>query len=145
MSKLPHNRTWYTKKLSELAKKCAKERDKYICQKCGKECVGADAHGSHVLNVGTHKNMELDPSNIKCLCYYHHMNWWHKDVMYASKWFKGKFPERWVYLQEISKLKLKLSTVELAELYDKVRGKNWKVYGTEYAKLIESKIKGGTE
>ena len=55
MPKLPHNRTWYTKKLVAKAKLCVKLRDNYTCQYSGKECSGSDCHASHVLNVGTHK------------------------------------------------------------------------------------------
>ena len=139
-NKLPHNRTWYTKKLCTLAKSCAKERDGYVCQMCGKDCYGSDAHGSHVFNVGSHKAMEIDPTNIKCLCSHCHLWVWHKDPVMAGDWFKKKFPERLKYLHEVSKAKIKLSTVDLAELYDKVRGKDWKVYAKEYIKLIEEKL-----
>ena len=60
MPKLPHNRTWYTKKLVAKAKKCVKYRDNYTCQKCNKYVEGSNCHASHVLNVGTHKAFELD-------------------------------------------------------------------------------------
>jgi len=145
MSKLPHNRTWYSKKLVTLAKNCAKERDNHICQKCGNECYGGNCHGSHVLPVGAYKFMELDPNNIKCMCSYDHLRWWHKDPTEAGDWFKAKFPTRWEYLDMMKRAKIKLSTVELAELYEAVRGKGWKVYGMEYAKLIERKLKERSE
>ena len=135
------NRSWYTKKLATIAKKCAKERDGYICQMCGKECEGSDAHGSHVLNVGSYKYMELDPTNIKCLCSYHHLLVWHKDVLGSSEWFKETFPERAEYLDRMKKAKLKLSTVELAELYEKVRGLKPIEYAKHYIELIEKKLK----
>jgi hypothetical protein len=86
MPKLSHNRTWYTKKLVDKAKKCVKLRDNYTCQYSGKEVSGSNCHASHVLNVGTHKNMELDPTNMKVLSSYYHMHWWHKDVLHATEW-----------------------------------------------------------
>tara|TARA_X000001388_G_scaffold70088_1_gene58994 strand:- start:616 stop:1041 length:426 start_codon:yes stop_codon:yes gene_type:complete len=128
MSKLPHNRTWYTKKLVAKAKLCCKLRDNYICQYSGKKVEGCNAHASHVLNVGSHKNMELDPTNMKVLSSYYHLHWWHKDVLHATDWFKNKFPERYFYLMEMSSLKFKIPTVTLAELH-----KNTKADGSDYA------------
>ena len=142
--KLPHNRTWYFNKLATIAKKCAKERDGYVCQMCEKECVGSDAHGSHIDNVGAHKNMALDPVNIKCLCSYCHLHRWHKDPREWGPWFNRKFPERALYLDGVKKLNLRIETVELAELYEKVRGANgWKVYANEYMELIKRKTNQG--
>ena len=127
MPKLPHNRTWYTKKLVAKAKLCVKLRDNYTCQYSGKECTGADCHASHVLNVGTHKALELDPSNIKVLSSYSHLHWWHKDVLHEQQWFQSKFPERYYYLMHISKKDWKIPTVTLAELH-----KNTKADGSDY-------------
>ena len=127
MPKLPHNRTWYTKKLVAKAKLCVKLRDNYTCQYSGKECTGADCHASHVLNVGTHKALELDPSNIKVLSSYYHLHWWHKDVLHAQQWFQSKFPERYYYLMHISKKDWKIPTVTLAKLH-----KNTKADGSDY-------------
>jgi len=127
MSKLPHNRTWYTKKLAEKAKKRVKLRDDYTCQRCGKQCSGSDCHASHVLNVGTHKNMELDVNNMKVLCSYCHLHWWHKDVLHATEWFKDKFPDRYEYLMFEAKKKYKIPTPTLAELHE-----NTKADGSDY-------------
>ena len=143
MSKLPHNRTWYTKKLAEKAKLCVKDRDKRVCQMCGKECYGSDCHASHVYNVGSHKNMELDPENMKVLCSYHHLHWWHKDVMESGRWFEGKFPERFDYLRAISKSNFKIATADLAELHE-----DTKADGSDYAKkyyALLQKVIGGME
>lgn len=136
MAKLKHNRTWYTKKLLAKAKLCVKIRDNYTCQYSGKECRGADCHASHVLNVGTHKAFELDPTNMKVLSSYYHLHWWHKDVLHATEWFKKKFPERYHYLMEVSKLKWKIPTPMLAELH-----KNTKADGSDYGKKYYEIIK----
>ena len=108
MSKLPHNRTWYLKKLVEKAKRCVKERDNWTCQRCGKIVDGANCHASHILNVGAYKSLELDPSNMKVLCGMPcHLSWWHKNPLEAAEWFNEKFPDRYFYLKEIAKKKLK--------------------------------------
>ena len=108
MPKLPHNRTWYLKKLVEKAKRCVKERDNWTCQRCGKVVEGANCHASHILNVGAYKSLELDPSNMKVLCGMPcHLSWWHKNPLEAAEWFNGKFPDRYFYLKEIAKKKLK--------------------------------------
>ena len=136
MPKLPHNRTWYIKKLVAKAKLCVKERDNYTCQYSGKECSGSDCHASHVLNVGTHKNMELDPTNMKVLSSYYHLHWWHKDVLHATEWFKEKFPDRYHYLMEAAKKKWKIPTPMLAELHE-----NTKTNGTDYGEKYYETIK----
>lgn len=139
MGKLKHNRSWYTKKLVAKAKACVKQRDKYTCQYCGKEVEGSNCHASHILNVGTHKNMELDPSNMKVLCYHHHMNWWHKDILHATKWFQEKFPVRYEYVMRMSKLDFKITTVQMAELHEATKA-DGSDYGETYYKLIQEII-----
>lgn len=88
-----HSPTWYRKRCVAWAKKTAKERDKYICQKCGKKVEGMNAHGSHIYNEGTYRSMSADPDNILTMCYYCHINWWHKSPLDAAAWFKEKYPE----------------------------------------------------
>ncbi len=139
MAKLPHNRSWYTKKLVEKAKRCVKLRDDYTCQHCGKECSGSDCHASHVLNVGTHKNMELDPSNMKVLCSYCHLHWWHKDVLHATEWFKGKFLERYDYLMKAAQQKWKIPTATLAELHEDTKA-DGSDFGVKYYEMIKGVI-----
>ena len=114
MSKLKHNRTWYLKKLVEKAKRCVKERDNWTCQRCGKVVEGANCHASHILNVGAYKSLELDPSNMKVLCGMPcHLSWWHKNPLEAAEWFNKKFPDRFFYLKEIAKKKLKYLQLHL--------------------------------
>ena len=88
------------KEAETLAKQCAKKRDDYICQKCGKEVSGINAHGSHVIPVSGSQYLRFDLMNIKCLCYHDHMGWWHKNPLEAYEWFKQKFPDRYNYLME---------------------------------------------
>jgi len=88
------------KKIEDLAKLRAKERDEWICQWCGKEVHGLNAHGSHVIPVSASQRLRFDLLNIKCLCYNCHFNKWHKNPNLASKWFQAKFPKRWAYLDK---------------------------------------------
>ena len=85
--------THYRKLCVARAKIEAKERDKGICQRCGKKVEGANAHGSHILNEGTYPLMSAEVYNIILLCYYDHINWWHKNPLEASEWFREKYPE----------------------------------------------------
>ena len=137
--KLPHNRTWYTKKLVAKAKLCVKLRDDYTCQYSGQVVSGANCHASHVLNVGTHKCMELDPTNMKVLSSYYHLHWWHKDVLHATEWFKDKFPDRYEYLMMMAKLKFKLPTATLAGLHEDTKA-DGSDYGQAYYDIIQEII-----
>tara|TARA_R100001086_G_C11825645_1_gene255258 strand:- start:1092 stop:1520 length:429 start_codon:yes stop_codon:yes gene_type:complete len=141
MTKLPHNRTWYIKKLVAKAKLCVKLRDNYTCQYSGQECSGANCHASHVLNVGSHKNMQLDPTNMKVLTSYYHLHWWHKDVLHATNWFKYKFPKRYYYLMEMSALKFKIPTPTLADLHRETKS-DGSDYADKYYEIIKEVING---
>tara|TARA_A100001201_G_C3998601_1_gene173843 strand:+ start:123 stop:563 length:441 start_codon:yes stop_codon:yes gene_type:complete len=133
------DRRWYLEKLVTKAKLCVKDRDGYICQHCNKECSGRNCHASHILNVGTHKSFEIDPSNMKVLCSYCHLRWWHKDVLHATEWFRGKFPERYTYLMEACKEKWKIPTSSLINLHKNTKG-DGSDYAEKYYKLIKEII-----
>ena len=141
MPKLPHKRSWYTNKLVEKAKLCVKLRDDYTCQHCKKEVSGSNCHASHVLNVGSHKNMEIDPTNMKVLCLRCHLQWWHKDILPATEWFKDTFPERYDYLMRMAKLKFKIPTATLADLHKNTRS-DGSDYGEKYYEVIQEMING---
>lgn len=91
---------WYKKKAIELAKKLAKERDKYTCQYCGKSGDTRQIHGSHVYSVGSKSFLATDLDNIKALCAYHHQWWWHSSPLEGAEWFTKKFPKRREYLED---------------------------------------------
>jgi len=115
----------WRKKAVELAKKIAKERDNYVCQKCGKMVKGANAHGSHVYSEGAYIGLSATVENIKCLCYRCHINWWHKQPMEAKDWFCERFPERHEYLLSI---KNDTTKKDWQEVYNKLKelAKNYK-------------------
>lgn len=93
MKKKEKSPTYWRKKCVAWAKLEAKNRDNYVCVKCGKKVIGMNAHGSHIYNEGTYRSMSADPDNILTMCYYDHINWWHKSPLDASEWFKKKYPE----------------------------------------------------
>ena len=87
------------KKLLELVKAQVRERDKYTCQHCHKVVSGSNCHVSHVIPVSHGNRLKFDPLNMKVLCYHCHLNWWHKNPLEATKWFKEAFSKRYNYLQ----------------------------------------------
>ena len=98
----PKSNSWYRKKCVERAKIEAKERDKYICQRCGKDGNnGYKIDGSHVFPEGHYHGMSAMAENIKAMCFQCH-KWWHSNPIDAHNWFKAKFPERYKTLKALS-------------------------------------------
>jgi len=82
------------KKAIELAKKIAKERDNYTCQKCGRsKKQGWKIDGCHILSV-RYGLTAANPKNIIALCTQCHTgaaDSWHESPM-QQDWFHEKFP-----------------------------------------------------
>jgi 5-methylcytosine-specific restriction endonuclease McrA len=82
------------KKAIEKAKLIAKERDGYICQKCGATRDQAQIQGSHIIPSKAGGVIAADPENIIALCSSCH-KWagdsWHEDPK-GQQWFDKKFP-----------------------------------------------------
>lgn len=98
--------SWYRKKCVERAKAAAKERDCYQCQKCGKRPDKVD--GSHVYPEGTYHSLSANVDNIKALCSYCHLYWWHKNPLEARDWFAKKFPDRYRKLKKLAQTPIKI-------------------------------------
>lgn len=87
----------FKKKAIELAKKLAKERDGYICQKpgCGASKANGDQiHGAHILPV-TYGLTAANPENIIALCARCHTfspYSWHQSPIENAFWFDEKYP-----------------------------------------------------
>ena len=127
------SKTLLTKKLEALVKEYVKIRDDYTCQHCGKKVTGVNCHASHVIPVSRSGYLRCEPLNMKAMCYHCHINWWHKHPIEAGAWFTDKFPERWEYLKELHKQRLKPPREE--ELLQKIA-----YYKTEVAKLKLEKV-----
>ena len=115
------SRTQLKKKLEKLVKQYIKERDGYICQKCDKKVEGVNCQASHVFPVGSCAKLQFEPLNMKVLCYHCHLNWWHKNPLEASEWFKAKFPERYAILEYMKLNAGKISTPELQDLIEEYK------------------------
>lgn len=79
-------------KIKKRLKELVKLRDGDGCAKCGKKKA---LHLSHIVPVGRCKRMEHYHRNVKLLCTKHHLHWWHKHPLAASRWFKEQFGVEW--------------------------------------------------
>ncbi|MEB3189049.1 MAG: hypothetical protein VKL42_01735 [Snowella sp.] len=78
----------------EMAKKIAKRRDRYTCQKTGKKSGQVVIHGSHILPVSKGELLAADPENIIALSASAHKlarDSWHQSPL-EQDWFYKKFP-----------------------------------------------------
>jgi hypothetical protein len=89
-------------KCIELAKKIAKERAGYKCEKCYRtKEEGWQMHGAHVIPVW-YAQTAADPNNILCLCAKCHSlghdsahDHPHQFVLWYEEKFPGKYEELW--------------------------------------------------
>lgn len=133
----PKSRGWYAKRLDDIAKRFAKERDGYICQMTGQQVEGSNAHGSHVIPVSAGNALRWDLDNIKCLSYHSHINKWHLDPTSSTQWFKDKFPDRWEYLKSMRGAEFHVTNAELAEFYQMaLKCQNWREYQRLYNEVM---------
>lgn len=103
-----HTSSWYRKKCVEQAKIKAKERDGYVCQRCGRSAKeGYQIDGSHIKNEGLHHSMSADLNNIIAKCAQCHM-WWHAEPSASGKWFRDKYPELAKILDERARVPFKV-------------------------------------
>ena len=109
------------KKIETEAKRIAKERDGYICQKCKKKVSGSSAHGSHVIPVSRSQLLRFDPWNIKCLCYGCHFQYWHLNPTESGIWFRETFRDRFEYLDRLKNEKKHWKRFELEALYEELK------------------------
>lgn len=101
-------------KLIWTAKQIVYIRDESTCQRCGKLVNGLNRQASHVRPVSAGSPLRWDPLNMKVLCFFDHLHWWHKNPLEAAAWFQGKFPQRYAHI-ESHKENIKLSIPELQD------------------------------
>lgn len=111
------------KEVETLAKVKAKTRDKYICQHCGKKVEGSNAHASHIVPVSHGNVLRFNPTNMICLCYHCHINWWHKNPMESADWFRAKFPDTWEYLKVEKEKIVKFELEDYQRMKDELTSK----------------------
>ena len=106
------------KRLEKLVKDYVKHRDNYTCQHCHKIVEGMNCHASHVIPVSRSGYLQFDPINMKAMCYHCHINWWHKHPVESGQWYRDTFPERWEYLENLHKQRLK--PMKIDEILEKI-------------------------
>ena len=131
------NKSWFVKRLDTIAKRLAKQRDEYTCQKCGQKVEGSNAHGSHVVPVSAGQTLRWDLENIDCMCMHCHIYWWHKNPLESSAWFREKFTERYEYLESMRHLIIKFPITQLEEFYEAVKDcDDWEEYHRLYRDMM---------
>jgi Bacteriophage Lambda NinG protein. len=90
------------KNIQKLLREIVFLRDGEACLKCGKtEAISL----SHIYPKGRYRSMELDPDNLKPLCYACHLLWWHKNPIEAHEWLQTAIPKK-----RLDRLKLMANT-----------------------------------
>ena len=112
----------YKKKADKSFKSFIKARDKYTCQRCLKVGTGQNIHASHIIPTSKGNALRWDLNNAIALCFHCHINWWHKNPLEASEWFKEHFPQKWQYLQAHKEDIKKFTIDDLKELTKKYEG-----------------------
>ncbi len=117
-----------------VAKEKAKALVGYKCEHCGRsKKQGWQMHGSHIHPEGVYKSMSADVDNIICLCAACHTGgfWknatkpsWHEDPIYFADWFRNKYPERYLLLEERKKKTIQLSEQHWEQKYKELKNDN---------------------
>ena len=81
------------RKLDRLAPVKCKERDHYICQRCGSRPAARGLHSHHAVIGRSDYRTRWDLDNLVCLDYGCH-RWAHSNGALFAEWFKEKYPER---------------------------------------------------
>ena len=113
-------KTKLKKKLWPLVAISVKMRDNFTCVRCGKKGSGSSIHASHILPKGEYPKFEFEEWNLKCLCMYCHLQWWHKNPLEAYQWFVKKFPKRYQKILEMAPKHDSLKNYSLEELQKKI-------------------------
>lgn len=107
--------TYYRKKLVARAKLEAKERDNFICQRCGKNGkAGYKIDGAHIYSEGKYNGMSALADNIIALCMQCHL-WWHENPIQSADWYQKKFSDRYKILKKLSQKTLKINWKQVYE------------------------------
>jgi hypothetical protein len=112
-----HGVTWYRKQIKDIFNPLITSLG--YCQRCGS--INSKFHCSHVLTIKNYRSLQFNPINTVCLCYYCHLQWWHKEPFQAVAWYKEKFPNRYIYLQEAMKHITKMNIPRYQEILKMVQ------------------------
>jgi len=88
---MPRKTKHQDKVLKSILRQILILRDGEFCLKCGKtERLSA----SHIYPKGRYRSMEYEPDNLKLLCYYCHIHWWHKNPIEAKEWLANTISKK---------------------------------------------------
>lgn len=90
-------------------------RDQSTCQHCGKPVEGKSCQASHVIPRSRGFALRWHPANVKILCGYCHISWWHKNPLEAQSWFEKLFPDRYAYCMQHAHDLVKLTDAMLEQ------------------------------
>lgn len=62
------NKSFYNSAVWKRLSDYVYERDKGLCQRCGRFTHGRDAHRHHIIPVAEAPELKLDPNNVELLC-----------------------------------------------------------------------------
>ena len=110
----------FKKKAIELAKKIAKDRAGWKCEKCGRsKKQGWQMHGAHIIPV-EYANTACLIENILCLCAKDHSigrDSAHENPVPFTRWLEKKYPGRYDKLWEIARKVKPIYSTEWEEKY----------------------------
>jgi 5-methylcytosine-specific restriction endonuclease McrA len=115
------NRKRLEGKLMGMVKAFVKERDNHTCQWCGRDHLkGFFCQASHVISIRIDLRLAYDPMNMKVLCTQCHAKYeGNKEA--GKEWFKQKFPERFLYIEQQRIDNLKKGTMFDSWFEDKIK------------------------
>ncbi len=116
------------KKLMEIVKQHVRERDQNTDQRTGEVVYGSNCHCSHIMPVSSGNALAFCPLNMKILSYHNHLNWWHKNPLEATEWFKSKFPGRYAYLMKHRNDKVHWKLYDYEEMIKLAQADDWEAY-----------------
>ncbi len=95
LAKKPSRKYW-VKKLDDLARQVCYARDGNKSVLSGKT---ENLNPCHIYPKGRYTRLRWDLDNLVTLTWNEHLNWWHKNPIEASAWFREKYPDRYKKLK----------------------------------------------
>ncbi len=83
-------------------------------------------HCSHIINVSQSEALRFDFRNALCMCHKHHIYWWHKNPLEATKWFKEKYPGNYKFLMLHRHDMVKRNLQDYIDLYEQLKS-SWSI------------------
>ena len=95
-----------------------KVRSRGYCEMCKKELEPKSLDAAHIIPRNLSKHLWCDESNLMSLCYYCHIQIWHKYPHKAIEWFDREYPDKYRVLLNEKEKKVK---IDYEELYNSLK------------------------